>query len=290
NDYDYDGSSVSGAGNNVAWTGGSFDSPPAATQPAVEATVRRSPSPPTVQLHNLFLSPPPLCPPCGPVTFVPTSAVVAPQPLSSSPPSIGRAWPARLQPPPVLANAFPSGSPPPPPPDVPPRPLMQAKLPPEKGRKRYDCLEPWCGMKFSKRNALIQHMRSHTGERPEVCQYCNRGFTLKCNLRRHYKTCKEKKAFDKLAAGTKQDPPSPSSSFGQTPSPSASSPLSITAIASCLDSPPGDALTAPPFLWDPGFGTDPSQQAPAIDMTGGNLFSPQLAYLTPCPPLVQAPF
>ncbi|KAG9051241.1 hypothetical protein FS837_010528 [Tulasnella sp. UAMH 9824] len=247
----------------VVYTGGLCGPSPAATQTAAEATARQPPTPPTVQLHKLSLSSPLPYAPCGPVTFVPTLGFLAPRPVMSGRSFIG---------PPSLGQ-------PQPPPDIPPRPHMRPKIPPEKGRKPFDCLQPGCGMKFPKRNALAQHMRSHTGERPEVCEYCKRAFSLKCNLRRHYKTCKKKKAMDKLLAGIKQDPPSSPGSFGESPTLSASSPLSTAAVAPSLDSPPGDVFAAPPFLWDPGFGT-----------TCENLSPTQLAYLTPCPPLVRAQF
>ncbi|KAG8907210.1 hypothetical protein FRC00_012052, partial [Tulasnella sp. 408] len=154
NDYYDNASWALGKRNDsgITDTGGYCSPSPEAT----EAAVRQSPAPPTVQLHKLSLSFPSPYAPCGPVTFVPASTLVAPRPISSRPSLIGRAWPAQFQPPPVLATAFLSGSPPQPPPDIPPRPHMRAKIPPEKGRKPFPCLQPSCGMKFSKRNALAQ--------------------------------------------------------------------------------------------------------------------------------------
>lgn len=289
--WSYDNSNTNGG---IAYTGGLYGSPPTATQQAVEmAAARHSLTPPTVQLYNLSLSSspsPPYVPP-GPVLFVTTSAFAAPTPLSSSPPLIGRDWHAHFHPPPVFANASGPESPPLAHPGIPPRPPMQAKLPPEKGRKSFPCLHPGCGMKFPKRNALMQHMRSHTGERPEVCEYCQRAFSLKCNLRRHYRTCKKKKALDQLAAGVKSSTPSSPLSPDESPSPSASSPVTTTAVAPSVDLPSADLFAAPPFLWAPGFNVDPSHEQSAIDMNCETLFPTQFAYPHPYhPTLVPAQF
>jgi hypothetical protein len=292
NDNNHNGSWAFYNSNNggIAYPGGLFGSPPA-TQQAIQAAARHCPTtPPTVQLHNLSLSSSPPYPPCGPVTFVQTPTFVAPRPVSSSPPLIGRAWPTQFQPPPVLAHAYAPESPTLPPPAIPPRPPLHARIPPEKGRKSFPCLNPGCGMKFPKRNALVQHMRSHTGERPEVCEYCQRAFSLKCNLRRHYRTCKKKKALDQLAAGAKNSPPSSPHSPDQSPSPSASSPLTATVVAPSVDSLPADFFAYPPFLLGSGFRVDPSPERSASDMTCGTLFPTQFGYPGHCAPLVPAQY
>ncbi|KAG8909136.1 hypothetical protein FRC00_010668 [Tulasnella sp. 408] len=295
NDYHHNNASwIFGHSNNggISYTGGLFGSPPA-TQQAVEAVAHHCPTtPPAVLLHNLSLSSssPSYPPPPGPVTIVPSPTFVAPRPVSSSPPLIGCAWSAHFQHAPALAPAFAPESPPQAHPAIPPRQPMQAKLPPEKGRKSFPCLQHGCGMKFPKRNALVQHMRSHTGERPEVCEFCQRAFSLKCNLRRHYRTCKKKKAHDQLATGAKCSPSSPSPSQDHSPSPGTSSPLTATAVAPSVDSPPADIFAAPPFLWGPGFNLEPSHERSAIDMTCGTLFPTPFGYPTSYPTLVHAQF
>ncbi|KAG8945055.1 hypothetical protein FRC04_001216 [Tulasnella sp. 424] len=245
-------------------------------------------------MHHLSLSSSPIYAP-GPVTYVSTSSLVAPRPVPSSPPLIGCGWPAPFQPPqaPIPTNAFPSEPPAQVAPAFPPRPPMQAKIPPEKGRKSFPCLHPGCGMKFPKRNALVQHMRSHTGERPEVCDWCSRAFSLKCNLRRHYRTCKKKKALEATAMAAKKEPSSsPPPSFEQSPSPGASSP-STTVVPTSHDSPPANMFAPPPDLWAPGFSFTPSHQASSTlvaDMDCHTLFPAQFVTACPYTTLIQAQF
>ncbi|CAI2368314.1 unnamed protein product [Moneuplotes crassus] len=47
------------------------------------------------------------------------------------------------------------------------------------------CLHDGCGKEFKKTRNLIIHSRVHTKIRPHVCQYCNKGFTQQCNLKKH---------------------------------------------------------------------------------------------------------
>lgn len=90
------------------------------------------------------------------------------------------------------------------------RPSRQPKVPGEKGRHLYPCDRPGCSaLKPMKLSALIQHQRTHTGEKPEVCGYCLMAFPKKSNLVRHFKTCKSKKACDLTL-------PSPPASTGPT--------------------------------------------------------------------------
>lgn len=52
-----------------------------------------------------------------------------------------------------------------------------------------------CSKKFKKRDYLIKHTRTHTGERPYMCKICHRGFTVKSNLNRHLHIIHGKRNF-----------------------------------------------------------------------------------------------
>ncbi|CAI2367719.1 unnamed protein product [Moneuplotes crassus] len=47
------------------------------------------------------------------------------------------------------------------------------------------CLHDGCGKEFKKTRNLIIHSRVHTKIRPHICQYCSKGFTQQCNLKKH---------------------------------------------------------------------------------------------------------
>ncbi|XP_014782524.1 uncharacterized protein LOC106877961 [Octopus bimaculoides] len=53
--------------------------------------------------------------------------------------------------------------------------------------RRYVC--QYCNRGFSRSGHLMQHLRTHTGERPYSCQYCMKAFTQTSALNRHLKTC-----------------------------------------------------------------------------------------------------
>jgi len=73
--------------------------------------------------------------------------------------------------------------------ELPLRPLTPRKVPPQKRKKApFPCTV--CQLVLHKKSTFIQHMRTHTREKPFVCEHCSRGFSLKCNLTRHGKTCK----------------------------------------------------------------------------------------------------
>ncbi|XP_005109431.1 ikaros family zinc finger protein [Aplysia californica] len=46
----------------------------------------------------------------------------------------------------------------------------------------------YCGLVLSSSNALIEHKRIHTGDRPFVCHVCNKRFTQKAHLNIHKRT------------------------------------------------------------------------------------------------------
>ena len=49
--------------------------------------------------------------------------------------------------------------------------------------KKFECNE--CHKSFQQVNALIIHIRVHTGEKPYKCQYCTKSFRQSCHLIRH---------------------------------------------------------------------------------------------------------
>ncbi|XP_041476854.1 zinc finger protein 852-like [Lytechinus variegatus] len=49
--------------------------------------------------------------------------------------------------------------------------------------KKYDCSE--CDKKFGTKYLLMQHLRSHTGEKPFQCDTCNKAFTTSSSLKAH---------------------------------------------------------------------------------------------------------
>lgn len=63
------------------------------------------------------------------------------------------------------------------------------RTPTRKGKERmYACDEPDCGKMFSKPAKLIEHSRSHTGERPYVCPTCSAAYLRSSHLTAHQRT------------------------------------------------------------------------------------------------------
>ena len=51
------------------------------------------------------------------------------------------------------------------------------------GERPFACL--MCKKSFNQKNALMIHLKKHTGDRPYVCKYCQYAFTQKGNLKTH---------------------------------------------------------------------------------------------------------
>ena len=60
------------------------------------------------------------------------------------------------------------------------------------------CNVSTCLYTSSDKSTLIQHMRSHTGQKPYECKICNFGFTTKANCERHVKNKHNKNIKDDL--------------------------------------------------------------------------------------------
>ena len=56
-------------------------------------------------------------------------------------------------------------------------------------------LERICGKIFKTKSNFQVHERSHTGEKPYACKYCNRRFTSSGNRREHHRRHNDNKIY-----------------------------------------------------------------------------------------------
>lgn len=58
------------------------------------------------------------------------------------------------------------------------------------GVQRFPCTWPDCEKSFVRQDVLKDHINTHTGERPYICQKCHKSYTSKSSLNHHWKACK----------------------------------------------------------------------------------------------------
>eukprot|EP00727_Mastigamoeba_balamuthi_P001826 m51a1_g11640 hypothetical protein (157) ;mRNA; f:240-710 len=61
-------------------------------------------------------------------------------------------------------------------------------LPPAEETLPFRCGVPGCDHSFAESKSLVEHIRTHTGETPFVCELCGQKFRQAANLRDHRKT------------------------------------------------------------------------------------------------------
>jgi len=63
--------------------------------------------------------------------------------------------------------------------------------------KQHVCDFPGCNLTFSRPSRLNNHMRIHTGDRPFVCDHCQKSYTRNAHLKRHIETNHSAKSENK---------------------------------------------------------------------------------------------
>ena len=57
-----------------------------------------------------------------------------------------------------------------------------------------------CGKAFNKKSNLLDHLRTHTGEAPYYCKFCQKGFKQKGQMYKHKRTMKHQRTTRKVKA------------------------------------------------------------------------------------------
>ncbi|ERE75553.1 zinc finger protein [Cricetulus griseus] len=67
-------------------------------------------------------------------------------------------------------------------------PLVGPPSPSGMGRKGGQRELEWCGKDFNMKQYFDEHMKTHTGEKPYICEICGKSFTSRPNMKRHRRT------------------------------------------------------------------------------------------------------